>query len=253
MSQALTPAKGSPCDIALMAIRAYGFSMSESMLAQALGCDKADVGEKLAYPIRMGVIRRSIRGQMRYYDIGYPSRLPVQSEPASGPPAAQPDETVAEVLAEAAAPAMPPPAGAPKPARKTPTTCWTKTTVDKPAAAVAPPPPAALPLEIPRFLDKREPALPVKDADSIKDAVDVIAEAAALAGVDIDAIHRRADGRMQARELIAAVMPVLTVHRFDVACFAGGRLLLELDGVPHVLLPAEVQRLTRALQLAAQA
>lgn len=240
-AQALKPREGSPGHLAMLHLQRTTTATSVE-LSVAIDLPLADIDRLLTYPVRVGLLARAPEDRHYRYRLGdgVPANdvIETRDAPKSPPPAPAP---------------APAPKPTPKPAKpaelRVPT--FTKAAAGmaasvaaaKAAAPVAPPAPAPTPAApAPRPI---APPPGMGTLDNIQDVVDVLAEAANLAGgVDIDAVHQRQRDRLQvARELVSAVLPVLEVKRFDVARFAGGRLVLDLDGTLYVLPPGVASRL----------
>lgn len=244
----------SPGFRALRMLQEHGQPMSEEALAVGLDVGAEEVGGLLGYPMRIGAIQRSRQGDHYYYRVGNLNAIELVKtgqplptlEPAT---VAAPVklETVPEDRAPAPAPA---PARAPIAASKVARVAPVAKAVPKGAAAA---PVTLAPLKIPTLAEHlaRSPSREMT-ADTADDAADMIEEALAVAmsaGVDIDAVHRRAPGGItEARDLISAALPLLTVRRFDCAQFRDGRLMLELDGTTVHLTSAHAAQLFDCMQ-----
>lgn len=188
------PREGSPAFKAVEVIRARGRPVEEGELSDALDMNRIELGQKLAFPVREGLLRCNVLGTKRYYALGANGKA--QAEPAEIPKTE----------------GMPPEPLAIAPPRRTVCRIPAK---DSSEADIV----------VPRFLDGGLAA----------DLVDVVQEAAAQGGIDIDRVHRRQPSVTHARELIATVLPLLEVAQFEVARYSDGRVLLEIDGVSCIL------------------
>lgn len=253
-AQALKPRDGSPGHLAMLHLQRTTTATSLD-LAIATDLPLADVDRLLTYPVRVGLLARVPEaGHYRYrLGDGVPSDEPIETREPPPPPPPPPPRRPAPAPVPAPAPA-PVPAKATKPAAPAPAPkepSMRIPTFTKVAAGMAV---SAAAAKAATHAASVEPSTPVVTVDrslkpsmdlaSLGDVRDVLAEAANLAGVDIDAVHQRQRDRLQvARELVSAVLPVLEVKRFDVARFDGGRLVLDLDGTLYVLPPSTAARL----------
>ena len=237
MSTAMKPREGSPADIAIKAITANGKAMDEFDLAVAMDCTENMVAERLAYAIRTGLIIRSKFGAKSFYKIGG------FAAPAAAEESAAVTMTYTEPMATTTV-------QAPKPS-PLPVAAWSPIAKSKPAANDEP---AAKIDPVPQFLNPRTWVPAGGDADLSREPADLRREPVGMVRdakeIADDATAAANDGVMHAREIVASVFPLLTVERFDCATYIGGRLLLEIDGVPCILNAEQVDALTDCLQLA---
>jgi hypothetical protein len=220
------PREGSPASCAIKAIKLAGGSIPEDRLADALEITRLEVNQKLSYPIRMGLIKRSVFGGNPYYSLGPDAAtagIDLELSPANT--AGLPPVVVAELSKRGRAQVgelEPEPCPAPPPQRPQ----QIRRTVQRIPAQ----PGSDREFIVPRFLDEGAAA----------DLVSVVHEAANAAGLDVP--KERRPTVTVARELVSSVMSALQVGTLELARYTDGRVLIEIDGVSGILPPALAEK-----------
>lgn len=214
---------GSTGGLALDHLRVHG-PTSLPDLARALDKPEDELDSMLGFPVREGLIVRRMFSGVPQFDVGHGN---------SRPGGVDIDAAHRSAVAPVATPPKVPTFGKTE-ARKVADRLVSNKPEDGAAVVGMKPFPDAQPVQ-PDVGRGRAPA-----SNDGADALSIALEGAALAGVDVDEVHDKAarDSAVSAaRELLSAAVPALEVKRFDCARFAGGRLLLELDGLLFVLPP----------------
>lgn len=200
---------GSTGGLALQHLRVHG-PTSLPALARALDKPEDELDSMLGFPVREGLIVRRMFNGVAQFDVGHGGSRPGGVDIDAAHRTAQ-----AQVA----------------PAQKVPT--FSKRAAAAAAERVTTVAPAPIAPTVQPDVDRgRAPA-----SNDGADALGVALEAASLAGVDVDDLAVPGAHMHAARELLSAAAPALEVKRFDCARFAGGRLVLELDGLLYVLPP----------------